>query len=78
MVNVIMYFTKKYCEVTNKVKSEGTKMGMKSFRLRRMEQYVLEKENVSMEELCREFDISMNTARLDVAQLVNKGSIRKV
>lgn len=53
-------------------------MGMKSFRLRRMEQYVLEKENVSMEELCREFDISMNTARLDVAQLVNKGTIRKV
>jgi len=53
-------------------------MGMKSFRLRRMEQYVLEKENVSMEELCKEFDISMNTARLDVAQLVNKGTIRKV
>ena len=53
-------------------------MGMKSFRLRRMEQYVLEKENVSMEELCTEFDISMNTARLDVAQLVSKGSIKKV
>ncbi len=53
-------------------------MGMKSFRLRRMEQYVMEKENVSMEELCTEFGISMNTARLDVAQLVNKGSIKKV
>ena len=53
-------------------------MGMKSFRLRRMEQYVLEKETVSMEELCTEFGISMNTARLDVAQLVNKGSIKKV
>lgn len=53
-------------------------MGMKSFRLRRMEQYVLEKENVSMEELCREFDISMNTVRLDVASLVKKGSIKKV
>ena len=53
-------------------------MGMKSFRLRRMEQYVLEKENVSMEELCKEFDISMNTARLDVASLVKKGAIKKV
>ena len=53
-------------------------MGMKSFRLRRMEQYVLEKENVSMEELCKEFDISMNTVRLDVASLVKKGSIKKV
>ncbi len=53
-------------------------MGMKSFRLRRMEQYILEKENVSMEELCREFDISMNTVRMDVAQLVSKGSVKKV
>lgn len=53
-------------------------MGMKSFRLRRMEQYILEKENVSMEDLCREFDVSMNTIRLDVASLVKKGSIKKV
>ncbi len=53
-------------------------MGMKSFRLRRMEQYILEKENVSMEDLCREFDISMNTVRMDVATLVRKGSIKKV
>ena len=53
-------------------------MGMKSFRLRRMEQYILEKENVSMEELCAEFDVSMNTVRLDVASLVKKGSIKKV
>lgn len=53
-------------------------MGMKTFRLRKMEQYILEQDTVSMEMLCREFDISMNTARLDVAQLVNKGSIKKV
>lgn len=53
-------------------------MGMKSFRLRRMEQYILEKENVSMEELCTEFDMSMNTVRLDVAALVKKGSVKKV
>lgn len=53
-------------------------MGMKSFRLRRMEQYILEKENVSMEELCEEFDMSMNTVRMDVAELVKKGSVKKV
>ena len=53
-------------------------MGMKSFRLRRMEQYILEKENVSMEELCEEFDMSMNTVRMDVAALVKKGSVKKV
>lgn len=53
-------------------------MGMKSFRLRRMEQYILEKENASMEELCEEFDMSMNTVRMDVAELVKKGSVIKV
>lgn len=53
-------------------------MGMKSFRLRRMEQYILEKENASMEELCAEFDVSMNTIRMDVAELVKKGSVKKV
>lgn len=53
-------------------------MGMKSFRLRRMEQYILEKENVSMEQLCEEFDMSMNTVRMDVAELVKKGSVKKV
>lgn len=53
-------------------------MGMKSFRLRRMEQYILEKENVSMEALCEEFDMSMNTVRMDVAELVKKGSVKKV
>ena len=53
-------------------------MAMKNFRLRKMEQYILEKESASMEELCSEFEISMNTARLDVAELVEKGTIKKV
>lgn len=53
-------------------------MGMKSFRLQQMEQYILEHDMVSMEELKETFQISMNTARLDVAQLVNKGTVRKV
>lgn len=53
-------------------------MGMKSFRLREMEQYILEHDTVTMEELKDTFNISMNTTRLDVAQLVNKGTIRKV
>lgn len=53
-------------------------MGMKTFRLRQMEQYILENDTVSMEELCAKFGISMNTTRLDVAQLVSKGTIKKV
>lgn len=51
---------------------------MKSFRLREMEQYILEHDTVSMEELRDTFNISMNTTRLDVAQLVSKGTIKKV
>jgi DeoR family myo-inositol catabolism operon transcriptional repressor len=53
-------------------------MGMKSFRIRQMQQYIQEHDIVSMEELRDTFNISMNTVRLDVAQLVSKGSIRKV
>lgn len=53
-------------------------MGLKSFRLQEMEQYILEHGMVSMEELKEAFQISMNTVRLDVAQLASKGTVRKV
>ncbi|HIX14582.1 MAG TPA: DeoR/GlpR family DNA-binding transcription regulator [Candidatus Hungatella pullicola] len=53
-------------------------MGMKEIRLREMEQYVFDHDTVSMEELSGHFDISMNTVRSDVAQLVKKGTIRKI
>jgi len=53
-------------------------MAMKSFRIKQMEEYILAHDLVSMEELRTTFDISMNTVRLDVAQLVSKGVIRKV
>jgi DeoR family myo-inositol catabolism operon transcriptional repressor len=43
-----------------------------------MEQYIMEHDLVSMEELKGVFGISMNTVRLDVTELVNKGVIRKV
>jgi DeoR family myo-inositol catabolism operon transcriptional repressor len=43
-----------------------------------MEQFILEHDIVSMEELRDTFNISMNTVRLDVAELVNKRKIRKV
>ncbi len=53
-------------------------MGMKSIRIKQMEQYIVEHDLVSMDELRSKFNISMNTVRLDVAQLVSKGAIRKV
>ena len=51
---------------------------MKSIRLKQMEEYILEHDLVSMDELRETFKISMNTVRLDVAYLVNKGSVCKV
>lgn len=53
-------------------------MGMRTFRLRQMEQYILENDTVSMEDLCARFNISMNTTRMDVASLVKKGTVKKI
>lgn len=51
---------------------------MRAERLNSMEQYILGKENVSLEELSIQFKISMNTVRRDVAELLSRGNIRKV
>lgn len=51
---------------------------MRANRLNEMEQYILGKENVSLEELSVEFHVSMNTVRRDVAELLNHGNVRKV
>lgn len=51
---------------------------MKAERLSHMESYVLEHESVTMEALCAQFGVSMNTVRRDVAELLRKGSVEKV
>lgn len=51
---------------------------MKSIRLKKMEEYILEHDLVSMDKLRDTFKISMNTVRLDVAYLVDKGTVRKI
>ena len=51
---------------------------MRAERLNEMEQYILGKETVSLDDLCSQFDISMNTVRRDVAELLDRGNIRKV
>lgn len=51
---------------------------MRVDRLNEMEQYILGRENVSLEELCVQFSISMNTVRRDIAELLNRGNVRKV
>lgn len=51
---------------------------MRAERLNEMEQYILGKETVSLEDLCDQFDISMNTVRRDISELLDRGNIRKV
>lgn len=51
---------------------------MKIDRLNAMEQYVIKKETVSIDELCRVFDVSKNTIRRDLNELKARGRITKV
>lgn len=50
---------------------------MKNIRLMQMEQYIIEKRFVTIEDLCRRFDIHPNTARSDIRSLVERGVARK-
>lgn len=51
---------------------------MKADRMLEMERYVLQKGAATMEELRTHFDISMNTVRRDVAELLKRGMVEKV
>ena len=50
---------------------------MKNTRLMQMEQYIIEKKFVTVEELCNKFSIHPNTARSDIKALVERGVARK-
>lgn len=51
---------------------------MRLDRLNDMEQYVMERGSVSLEELCRHFNVSMNTVRRDIVDLIHRGHLKKV
>ena len=51
---------------------------MKADRIQEMERYVLQRGAATMEELRVHFDVSMNTVRRDVAQLLQRGTVEKV
>ncbi|MDD3335135.1 MAG: DeoR/GlpR family DNA-binding transcription regulator [Eubacteriales bacterium] len=51
---------------------------MKENRMIDMEKYINEKSSATMEELCAHFNVSMNTVRRDVAQLLKRGTVEKV
>lgn len=51
---------------------------MKADRLHRMEQYITEREYVSLDMLCDVFGVSKNTVRRDVGELIRLGGFQKV
>ncbi|MBE5847086.1 MAG: DeoR/GlpR transcriptional regulator [Lachnospiraceae bacterium] len=50
---------------------------MKPVRLRQMEQYIVERDFVSLDELCEHFHVSKNTVRTDVNELAERGIVEK-
>lgn len=51
---------------------------MKSDRIKNIEKYIIKNESVSLDTLCKVFNISKNTVRRDINELMEKGSIKKV
>lgn len=50
---------------------------MKADRILDMERYICQHGSASMEDLRRQFDVSMNTVRRDVAMLLRRGTVEK-
>ena len=51
---------------------------MKTNRIQEMERYIIQHGTATMEELREHFDISMNTVRRDVTELLARGTVVKV
>ena len=50
---------------------------MKSHRIKNLEDYIVKNESVTLDKLCEVFDVSKNTIRRDVKELLENGSIKK-
>lgn len=51
---------------------------MRVARIDSIEEYILKKKSVTLDELCEKFQVSKNTLRRDIDALVKKGNISKV
>lgn len=51
---------------------------MREDRLTRMENYIRDNKSVSLDKLCEVFDVSKNTVRRDVGEIVARTDIRKI
>lgn len=47
-------------------------------RIKKIEEYVIKNESASLEELARKFNVSINTIRRDIQELVERGNFKKV
>ena len=50
---------------------------MRTVRLKQMEQFIAEKDFITIAEICEKFGIHPNTARSDIRELVEKGVVEK-
>ena len=51
---------------------------MRDKRLDDMEEYILSQKDSSLDELCEKYQISKNTVRRDIEELLLRGNIKKV
>lgn len=51
---------------------------MKLKRTEEIEEYIIQNKTVKMEELCEVFNVSPNTIRRDIKEILQKGTIKKV
>lgn len=51
---------------------------MRTKRIDLIEEYILSEKSVSLDTLCEKFQVSKNTVRRDIEELVKRGSVKKV
>ncbi|MEH7749410.1 DeoR/GlpR family DNA-binding transcription regulator [Neobacillus drentensis] len=51
---------------------------MKEKRIKKIQEYVIEHQSASLDELVTVFDVSKNTIRRDIQELVDRGELKKV
>lgn len=59
------------------IKIGGTKL-IKEVRIKKIQEYIDEKESVSLDELVSVFNVSMNTIRRDVQEILKTGNYKKI
>jgi DeoR family myo-inositol catabolism operon transcriptional repressor len=58
--------------------SRAEKIALKVHRIQQLEEYIRSRGSASLDELCRQFDVSKNTIRRDIQELESRQIIKKV